>query len=199
MEVGFRWNQNVSTNQPDSLPGEYKFGAWGHSAEFQNNFEDENGEPFVVTGAERREHSKNFGVYVTLEQMLWREEGKQGLYAFARAGVSPLERSFLEVVADGGLVWQGLIPTRDEDVFGVGGVYARVSRDIRRSEELDAEVNGTEYPAFSSHESVLEAFYTVKLADWWTLQPDVQWIFNPGGNESVPDAVVLALRTSVVF
>jgi len=198
-EGGFRWNQNVSTNAPDTLPGEYKVGAWAHSGEFPSNFEDENREPFVVTGREPRIHSKTFGVYVVFEQMLWREQAEQGITAFARAGATPQERAFFEVVADGGLTWRGMIPGRDADVVGVGATYARISRDIRRAEELDAATNGTVYPAFSRHEPVVDGFYNVQLAKWWTLQPDAQWIFNPGGNESVPDAIVLTLRTSVVF
>ena len=92
-----------------------------------------------------------------------------------------------------------MIPSRDEDMAGLGVVYARISRDIVRRERLDANVNGTEYSAYSSHETVLEAFYTLQIAKWWTVQPDVQWIFNPGGRESVPDAVVATLRTSLVF
>ncbi|HEX7860051.1 MAG TPA: carbohydrate porin [Verrucomicrobiae bacterium] len=195
-EFGFRWDEGVRS---DLLPGEYKIGMWAHSGDFVSNFEDENRDPYVVSGRRPREHSKNFGVYVALEQMLWREKEEQGVYVFARAGVSPEDRNFFEVVADGGLTWRGMIPSRDEDIFGIGGVYARISRDIRRAEKLDAATNGTVYPAFSNHETVLEGFYQIQLAKWWTLQPDVQWIFNPGGNESVPDAVVVALRTSLVF
>ena len=198
-EAGFRWNQNFSTNEPGALPGDYKIGIWGHSGEFESKLEDENREPFIVSGLPPREHSNNFGVYVTFEQMIWREEREQGIYFFARAGLSPQERNFFELVGDGGMSWQGLIPTRDEDFLGIGAAYARVSSDIRRTEELDASVNGTEYDAFSSHETVLEAFYMLQLSKWWTVQPDVQWIFNPGGNETIPDAVVLTLRTSLAF
>lgn len=195
-ELGLRWHGDPKT---EALAGELKVGGWLHTADFESNFEDENGQPFVVSGLEPRIHSKNFGVYVAGQQMLWREKEKEGVYAFARAGASPQERSFFEVVVDGGLTWRGSIPTRDEDVVGLGVVYARISRDIVRAERLDAEVNGTVYPAYSSHETVLEAFYTAQLTKWWTVQPDVQWIFNPGGNESVPNAVVAILRTSVVF
>jgi len=100
---------------------------------------------------------------------------------------------------DGGILWRGLIPTRDEDALGIGAVYARVSKDIKRAERLDAQVNGTVYDKFSSHETVLEAFYTLQLAKWWTVQPDVQWIIHPGGSGAIDDALVVALRTSLVF
>ena len=196
VEVGYHWNQD---GKDGALPGGYKFGMWGHSGEFTSNFEDENREPFVVSGREPRTHSKSFGVYAVTEQMLWREKEAQGLYGFARGGASPEDRNFFELVVDGGILWRGLIPTRDEDALGIGAVYARVSKDIKRAERLDAQVNGTIYDKFSSHETVLEAFYTLQLAKWWTVQPDVQWIIHPGGSGAIDDALVVALRTSLVF
>ena len=197
VEMGYRWNEEAKND--GALPGGYKFGLWGHSGEFESNFEDEHREPFIVSGRDPRVHSKNFGVYAVVEQMLWRENGEQGIYGFARAGAGPEDRNFLELVVDGGITWQGLIPTRDHDLLGVGAAYARISKDIVRAERLDAMTNGTEYGKFSSHETVLEAFYMVQLAKWWVVQPDVQWIIHPGGNGSVRDAVVVALRTSLVF
>jgi porin len=196
IEIGYQWNQE---DKEGALPGGYKFGMWGHSGDFPSNFEDENREPFVVSGREPREHSKNFGVYAVTEQMLWREKGEQGVYAFARGGAGPEDRNFFELVVDGGLLWRGLIPTRDADALGLGAAYARISNDIRRAERLDAQVNGTVYERFSSHETVLEAFYSLQLAKWWTVQPDVQWIIHPGGSSAVDDALVVALRTSLVF
>lgn len=196
-EIGLAWH---SGSKKEELPGELKVGGWLHSSEFPANFEDENGAPYVVSGLGPRIHSKNFGVYVAGQQMLWREsDDAQGVYIFARAGAGPQERNFFEAVVDGGATWEGMIPSRDEDMAGLGVVYARISRDIVRRERLDANVNGTEYSAYSSHETMLEAFYTLQIAKWWTVQPDVQWIFNPGGRESVPDAVVATLRTSLVF
>ena len=103
------------------------------------------------------------------------------------------------MVVDGGVTWQGMIPSREEDTLGIGATYARLAKDIRRREELDAVTNGTVYEKFSTHETVIEAFYLVQLAKWWTLQPDVQWIIHPGGTGAAEDAVVVALRTSLVF
>ena len=195
-ETGYRLNRG---EKADGLPGQYVIGLWGHSGDFSSNLEDEAGEVFVVSGREPRAHSRNYGVYATAQQMLWREEEEQGLFAFLRAGTSPKDRSLFELVVDGGITVQGMIPTRDDDVAGVAAAYARISRDLRRAEQLDAEVNGTEYPGFSDHETVLEAFYTIQLAKWWTLQPDFQWVFNPGGNSSSSDAIILGVRTSLVF
>jgi porin len=182
-EAGFGWHRG---EEPKGLPGQFKVGAWLHTADFESHLGD--GAP-----------GRNFGFYATAEQMVWREADGQGLWAFARAGVAPRDRSFFEFTADFGIAGTGLLPGRDEDVAGVGFVHARISRDLRASERLDAEINGARYDAFSDYESVLEAFYSIQIRPWWTIQPDVQWIFHPGGSGAVADAVVLGVRTSIVF
>ena len=58
-----------------------------------------------------------------------------------------------------------------------------------------------------SGELVLELTYKFQITPWWQLQPDFQYIFNPGGgiaNPNVPgrrlgDAAVFALRTVITF
>lgn len=196
-EAGWRLNQDEHS---DGLPGIYKLGAWLHTGNFPSNFHDRDGEPIVVTDGEPKMHSENFGVYAAAQQMIWREEphSDEGLSGFLRAGVSPRDRSFFEFVVDGGVTYRGLLPARPDDQIGIGAVYARVSRDVRDSEQLDAYVSGTRYSGYSDHESVLELFYSLQLNRWWIVQPDVQWIFNPGGGGG-SDALVLGLRTALVF
>jgi len=195
-ESGYQLNQGEDSK---GLPGEYKIGLWMHSGSFESNFEDRNGDPLAATGLGPREHSKNYGVYAAAQQMLWREEGKEGLYGFLRAGNSPADRSLFEAVIDGGFNYQGLVPGREQDILGIGAVYARISRDVRRHEQLDAALNGAVYPGFADHETALECFYSIRLKPWWELKPDFQWIFNPGGAADASDAVVIGVRTTLVF
>ena len=196
-ETGWRLNHGENSQ---GLPGEYKLGAWLHTGNFPSNYDDRDGKPIVVTGGDPEMHSENFGIYAAVQQMIWREESQseEGLSGFLRAGLSPADRSLFEFVVDGGFTYRGLLPARPEDQIGIGTVYARVSRDVRESEQLDASVNGTSYAGYSNHETVLELFYSLQLTPWWIVQPDVQWIFNPGGRAG-SDALVLGLRTALVF
>jgi porin len=46
----------------------------------------------------------------------------------------------------------------------------------------------------------LEICYTAQLNPGWTLQPDFQYFWQPGGNvPGADDAVVLGARTSISF
>lgn len=197
-EAGYRWNSAANTA---GLPGSVKAGAWLHTGDFPSNFHDENGGQLARTGLAPRTHAQTFGAYLAGEQMIWREqpEEEQGVWIFGRVGGAPRDRAFFEFAADFGLSFVGLLPGRDEDILGLGFVHARISRDLRAFERLDSELSGAPYAAFSDHESVLEAFYSFRPTDWWSIQPDIQWIVNPGGSAALSDALVVGIRTSIVF
>jgi hypothetical protein len=58
-------------------------------------------------------------------------------------------------------------------------------------------------------ETVVELTYQHQATPWWMLQPDLQFIINPGGgipdprhpgsSSAIPDATVIGLRSSVKF
>jgi porin len=132
-------------------------------------------------------HNENFGFYVAAEQMVWREKDEQGLGAFLRVGGSPPRRSLLPLAIDGGVHYTGLIPGRDRDHFALGVVYGDLS-DQRR---------GHDY--FEDHEMAVEVTYEFVVTPWWNIQPDVQWIGNPGGRAGAGHALLLGLRSTLTF
>lgn len=200
---GVFWITEAACERGESatLPGALRLGFWLHTADVDDNLEDDGGGAWIATGSPARSHSHNLGIYAAADQWIWREDGSedQGLAAFARAGASPGDRSFFNLVVDAGVAYSGLLPSRDEDQLTLGFVHARISGDIRRRERLGQVVLGAPSDAFSSHESVLELSYRAVLRPWWTVQPDLQWIMRPGGNSSAPDAWVALLRTEFVF
>ncbi|MFM8657176.1 MAG: carbohydrate porin, partial [Chthoniobacterales bacterium] len=48
-------------------------------------------------------------------------------------------------------------------------------------------------------EMVFEATYQVQLSPWFTVQPDVQYIVQPGGSTAIPNAFVLGLSVGIDF
>lgn len=196
-EVGIRIPRSEDAG---SLPGEYKLGGWFHSGDFESNLYDSSSEPYLLSGAAPRSHGENYGVYITAEQMVWREspESAEGLSVFSRAGFSRADRNLFSFVCDGGFTYEGLFPGRENDIAGIGVVYARISEDIRRRERLERNLTGEDAPV-SDHELVLEASYSIQVGQWLSIQPDFQWIHHPGGSSAIPDAFVLGLRTTIIF
>lgn len=151
------------------LPGLYRIGAWHHTGTFARHNGGNAGDIW--------------GVYFSGDQMVWREApgSEQGLGVFYRVGGGPRDRSRFQLVMDTGLNYRGPLPGRDEDIAGLGLAYAKHSDDLA-----------------TDHEFVIEATYSIQIAPWWVIQPDLQYISRPGGG-TTPDAWAAGLRAVFSF
>ena len=138
-----------------------------------------------------------YGLYLTIDQAIWKKRTTDknvrspGLGAFCRLGYMPDDFAFVSRYIDAGFNYNGLIPGRNDDVFGIGVTHSGLSHAASRRSVL------TGGPRFS-FETLIEATYTAKIFPWLTLQPDFQYIINPGG-ESAPNATVIGIRTTLTF
>lgn len=82
-----------------------------------------------------------------------------------------------------GVEWTGAIPGRDADVIGLGVFHVRFSERLGLDE---------------SSETAAELYYNAQITPFFSIQPDIQYIANPGGSDS-DDALVLGLRTTLRF
>ena len=96
---------------------------------------------------------------------------------------------------DAGFVAYGFLPSRPRDFAGFGVAYGSYSGDLRRAEEVQLLTN----PAvgLQSWEMTLELTYGCTVRPGLLVQPDLQFIINPGGNKAVQNAV--AIGVNVVF
>lgn len=159
-------------------PGTLKIGAWSHSSDFDDVLLTDNaGNPL--------KHSNDNGAYVVVDQMLYRENGSQGLGAFFQLGAAPKNRNVISDYIGGGLHYLGLIPRRDDDEIGIAVAHAGISDDL--------------CPGMDAAETTWEFTYKAQITPWFTLQPDLQIIKNPGAVPANRDATVGTLRFGVVF
>lgn len=141
-----------------------------------------------------RTFRRNYGCYTLVDQMIWKEEfggdNDQGLGIFFQYGWAPSNRNLLTEYWGGGLVYKGLLPSRDADMVGLGLASARFSDHYRAAEG----VGGTE---IGPSETAVELFYKALVGKSLSLQPDLQYIANPGGQYK--DAFLPGLRFEAVF
>jgi porin len=194
---------DYSYNQGGVRPGTIKFGGWYDFGKFDDQRFDVNGGLQGITGLDPREHNGTYGIYGIIDQMVYRRpgEGKTGgISVFARVVGSPSDRNQVDAYFDAGVVFTGMIPRRPNDVFGVGLAYTGIS------DEASAFDRDSGLSIIRDHESLLEISYTAEIVPGWLLQPDLQYIWNPGGN--VPDnsgsraaekAMVVGVRTTINF
>jgi porin len=206
-ETGFRLN--AATNEP-GLPGSYKIGGYYHTDEFADVYQGTTvaiaaGGGVVLPAAS--EHSGNYGVYGLAEQYLWLEKDKsdpamQGILSFFRVAAAPKDPNLTQFEMTGGLVFKGLIPSRDWDALGIGASYLKFSDDIRSAVRDANTTFGTSFK-LPDYEGLVEVSYKAQLTAWWTVQPSIQWVLHPGGRTDLArqpgDAVAFILQTTLRF
>ena len=190
---------SIGDPSADGLRGSYKLGAWCHTGDFSHLREDQSGLALSnsMSSGMPKELDGNWGVYTVVNQMLWREETDsnalgQGLGIFFRAGGSPSDRSLIELDIDAGFQYKGLFPGRDADVAGFGVAWLNLSDESGKlAQELGAEK--------LDYEVALEATYQIMIQPWWLIQPDIQYIIHPGGSAELNNALVIGMRSSLIF
>lgn len=191
-----------------SLPGKYAFGTyyWGL----------ENRSFYGTT------YDQKFGFYWQADQMLFREpspapasgsDGKtvatgksfkepvkvvgkpseQGLYFFSFLNFAPQYNNALPLYFHTGLVYKGLVPSRDKDQLGLAFAFGEYSNDLllaRRKAGVSTQ---------QTTEAVLEGDYRVQLTPFAYVQPFVQYLIRPNGTGMVGNATVLGVHMGVTF
>jgi porin len=85
--------------------------------------------------------------------------------------------------------------------------FTQVSRAATGIDEDRALYNPGVFSPSRGVETVLEATYQYQATPWWQIQPDVQYVFNPGAGivnpyqptRKVGNELVLGVRTNVTF
>lgn len=98
----------------------------------------------------------------------------------------------LPLEVNAGAIYKGLIPGRDQDYTCLGLVYGKFSKNYART----VNASGDGYP---SYEIVLEANYKIQLNKFAFVQPDVQYVINPGGTGNLGNALVLGAQMGITF
>ena len=185
--------------------GTYRLGGWLHTGRTLDPRLDSGGLSLAnpaSSGAPRRRH-RNYSFYAILDQPILEES--PGLTVFARAMGAPGDRNLVDFYVDAGIAYARPFG-RPDDTVGIAFGHARIGGAARGLDADVARFTGQPYP-IRTGESVLEITYRLQVAPWWQLQPNFQYIFNPGGgieNPSAPggrvgDAAVLGLRTAITF
>ncbi|UCE61513.1 MAG: carbohydrate porin [Phycisphaerales bacterium] len=162
------------------LWGHYRVGTW-YDPTRKQKFRD-------TMGGLREEHfaSGDWGYYLGFDQMVWKEnddpKDKQGFAIAARYGRANGEVNKVEDFWSFATQYAGMIPGRDNDLFGIGVGQGILADEYERVH------------AGADRETVYEMYYAIYLAPWLIVSPDLQYITNVGGDEDDTDAFVAGLR-----
>lgn len=167
---------------PGKLEGNYRFGMV-YDGRHRRKFP----EPPATIGDWQGD---DVGFYVSFDQDLFRENDvdAQGMGWFFRYGFRHGDVNRIQNHWSTGFSYLGPIPSRDKDTLGIA-LFQNVP-----SHRFQSYVN-----PWSHEETVVEAYYSIHIADWLYITPDVQYIASPGIDDSVSDCVVVGVRTRISF
>jgi len=154
-------------------------GVWGYTSKFDVNYSP------AVSG--EREDG-NWGAYIFASSDLYSTENNNKLSGWIRYGIADNTNiNFLKSYLGTGLVYTGLFPARPEDEIGFAIASAFIGDEAKNA----ARAAGG---AVSNAETSIELTYRAQLTDWLAIQPDIQYVLNPGIIGGLSDALVIGVR-----
>ena len=191
----------VAPGARQPLARTYRLGVWYDSEQFADVRFGGDGVPLAnpASDGSQRLHRGNLGFYGVVDQMIWRssKDPNRSLSVFGRAMGTPFaDRNLIDFSANLGLVMRDPFLYRTDDTLGIGMGFTHVSRDQARADLDIAEFTGTYNPARTS-ETFIEATYQRQVTPWLQIQPDIQYVFNPGGGIANPNAANLGIAEKV--
>ena len=177
-------NEEWSDTEEDThgLPGHYWFGAYYSTWEYAQ---------FGST----QSAANAYGFYWHADQKIYQEApgSDQGLTLWTAFVLSPQENiAKIPFQWNCGVAYQGVVPQRDQDIAMFGLAYGSFSDDYGNAGNA---YNGDPV----SYEMALEWGYRIQFNRFLYAQPNIQYIVQPSGTGSIPDAFVLGLQIGVTF
>jgi porin len=184
-EAGFRWSDRTD---PSSFSRNIKFGAYYNGGAATTFASGVAGHPFETKRT-------RYGLYVLGDQVLlrWGESENRHLGAFGVFTSAPDQRvNKVPYFFDAGVVAYGALRSRPKDFAGFAVVYGSYSQDLQRVEEIQRNFS----VGVQNFEMALEWNYALAIRPGFLLQPDVQYLVQPNGNRTIPNA--LAIGANIV-
>jgi len=169
------WSWKTSTG-----PGHFNLGMNAVSFPMPNFNSDDTTNPF-------------FRYYAQADQQVTAESpgSDQGLYLFGTlAYTDQQEPALVPFQTSLGAQYVGPIRGRNEDRLIFGTTYGQLSDDY--AAEQRALGNGD-----PDYEWILELGYRIQLTKFAYIQPDIQYVVQPGGTGDIPDATVIGMQFGV--
>lgn len=145
------------------------------------------------------------GFYLIGNQRVWHEANdvQRGLTMageFMRSDKTTSQISYWYAAA---AIYQGLLPGRDRDTLAFGWVRAVVNPALvhayqyTHADTIQSDILGT----LPNAESLLELSYGYRVNRWFTVRPDLQYLFDPGAfsYKHTPNAVAVGVQLKTTF
>jgi len=152
----------------------FALGAWGYTSDFD-----------TIDG---RRKGGNWGTYGFISGDLYTSSDGNGLSGWLRYGLADNnDINVLKSYMGAGLVYTGFLAARPEDQLGLAVGTALISNAAKQAAGIIGE-------SAENAEINIELTYRAQITEWLTLQPDIQYVIDPGIVGGLDNAFVVGLR-----
>jgi porin len=194
---------------PFGQPATYKLGFWYDTGSFPDQAIDDQGLSLAnpASNGNPAMHKGNYSVYGVIDQTLWQpKDSARSVNAFARIMGAPAAQNLVGFFFNGGLTLTDPLPGRDNDSAGIDLGVGHVSGQASDLDHATAFYSGIFTPIRGT-ETLVELTYQAQITPWLLVQPDVQFVLNPGGGilnpsnpaERLHDEIVAGIHTTITF
>jgi len=156
-------------------------GAWGYTARF-SDWRD------ALVSQTSDQSRGNVGAYVRGEAAILGEDS--GVRVFGRYGIAASRYNVLDRFFGTGVEWVGPLPKRPQDALGLAVAWGAASDEYRPAvAATGADVD--------RREVAFELTYRFPLGERVVLQPDLQYVVNPGLDPSLDNVFAVGLRVEM--
>jgi porin len=160
----------------NNLPESYKIGGYYHT----NNFMDYRDTTRVSKG--------NYGGYIISDMVIWSGFNHPDSYLglFVQTAMAPSHINKINYYLGAGIHVNGLLPIGYGDALGIAFAYANMSHSFK-NQQTNIDVG----------EMAIELTYKLHLLEYYLIQPNLQYIINPGANTLLNNALVANIRFNI--
>jgi porin len=179
------------------VPGIYKLGAWYDSSTADDALLDVNHESRAASGLSALQRHGRYGVYGQIRQQLTGRAddlSPSGLAMFVNVVRAERRTSRLNRQIGVGLTYASPSHSSAPDELGFAVTATRVNS---RFASLQLSLRSGEREAHSEY--LAELYARWKIASWFSIQPNLQYIASPGGYSDRDDILVLGLRVTTAL
>ncbi len=196
----FMAEMQYKTRMVAGLPGTYKLGFWYDTAYFPDQAYDNHGLSLANPASDGKaaRHKGNYSLYGVVDQTLWQTGNARSLNGFMRIMGAPGAQNLVSLSFNSGFTLTDPLPGRRNDVAGIDLGIGQVSGQAAAFGRATSFYTGNIAPARGT-ETLLEFTYQAQVTPWLQFQPDVQFIFNPGGGLLNPENSTQPLKNEIVF
>jgi porin len=155
-------------------------GAWQYTADFD-----------PLAAPDGPQDDGNSGWYAIADRTVWRG-GSSTLAAFLRVGQAEDRFNPVATYVGFGASLTGFSDNRADDELGLAVATNFTSDDFKEARSL-------ENLQTDNDETSIELTYRAPVTDWLTIQPDIQYVINPGTEPTLDNALVISLRFELSY